>query len=122
MTIANSRELGRIRRHIRIRKKVLGTAQKPRLVVHRSHSNLQAQLINDIDGKTIISCSTLEPSFLEKQKYGGNVKAAALLGEFVADKAKKAGITKLVFDRGGYVYHGRIKAFAEAAKKSGLQF
>ena len=122
MTTLSKRESARLRKHARIRKKMLGTEEKPRLAVHRSHANFSAQLINDIQGKTLVSCSTLDAAFSEKQKYGGNVKAAALLGEFLAEKAKKAGITKVVFDRGGYIYHGRVKAFAEAARKSGLQF
>ena len=120
--LASKRESARVRRHVRIRKKITGTAQKPRLVIHRSLTNLYIQLIDDLQGKTLLSGSTAEPKFLEKQKYGGNVKAAALLGEYVAEKAKKSGITKITFDRGGYIYHGRIKAFAESARKGGLEF
>ena len=122
IVLAGKRESGRIRRHARIRKKITGTSERPRLVIHRSHANFYAQLIDDLGGKTLLSGSTAEPKFMEKQKYGGNAKAAALLGEYLAEKAKKAGITKVTFDRGGYIYHGRIKAFAESARKGGLEF
>jgi large subunit ribosomal protein L18 len=122
MSIKNKRELGRLKRHSRIRKSVLGTAEKPRLIVHRSLANLYAQFIDDLNRKTLLSVSTLDQDFIFKSKYGGNVKAAGLLGEFAAQKAKEKKIEKIVFDRGGYLYHGRIKAFAEAARKGGLLF
>ncbi len=118
----NKSQFLRERRHRRLRKKVIGTSQRPRLAVHRSHKNLFTQIVDDIAGKTLLSASTIEKDFAKKQKYGGNVKAAALLGEFLAGKAKEKGIKKVVFDRGGYKFHGRIKALAESARKAGLEF
>ncbi|MFC1807021.1 50S ribosomal protein L18 [Candidatus Omnitrophota bacterium] len=112
----------RQRRHTRLRKKVSGTEARPRLCVHRSLSNLSVQIIDDSKGKTIVSMSTFEKNVSEKVKYGGNVKAAAELGKLLADKAKAKGITTVVFDRGGYQFHGRVKAFAEACRKEGLVF
>ena len=122
MSIKNKKEQGRLKRHGRIRKSVLGTADKPRLVVHRSLSNLYAQFVDDLNHKTLLSVTTLDQDFVSKFKYGGNVKAASLLGEFAAQKAKEKKIERIVFDRGGYLYHGRIKAFVEAARKGGLLF
>jgi len=114
--------LKRVNRHLRVRKKVSGTKELPRLCVYRSLSNLYAQLVDDNEGKTLITISTLAKELREKIKYGGNVKAAAVLGEFFAKKAKEKGISKVCFDRGGYLYHGRVKAFADAARKGGLEF
>ncbi|MBL7158636.1 MAG: 50S ribosomal protein L18 [Candidatus Omnitrophica bacterium] len=114
--------LGRKRRHAIIRKKVCGTAEKPRLCVFRSNANLSAQLINDLEGKTVFSVSTLAKDVKKNLGYGGNVKAAVLLGEEFAKHAKAKGVERIVFDRAGYRYHGRIKAFAESARKSGLKF
>ncbi len=113
---------GRQRRHLRLRKHVKGTAERPRLNLRRSLKNLFIQVIDDTQGKTLMSASTVEMDFRQKTAYGGNLKAAALLGEVVAQKAKANRITRVVFDRGGYDYHGRIKAFAEAARKGGLEF
>ena len=113
---------GRERRHLHIRKKVIGSAQKPRLSIYRSLTNLNVQLVDDLKHKTLISMSTQSPAFKEKMKYGGNKKAAVLLGDLFAEEATKKGYTKVVFDRGGYLYHGRIKAFTEAVKKKGLAF
>ena len=112
----------RDRRHQRLRKKIIGTPERPRLCVHRSLSNLSAQIIDDIAGKTIMSAATYDKGVKGKVKYGGNVKAAEQLGLALAEKAKTKGITKVVFDRGGCQYHGRIKTFAEAARKGGLSF
>ena len=109
-------------RHERIRKDMAGTPERPRLCVHRSLNNLQAQIIDDTEGKIIIGKSTLAKDVRAKIKTGGNVGAAAILGETPAAEAVKKGITKVCFDRGGYLYHGRIKAFAEAARKAGLEF
>ena len=113
---------GRKRRHAIIRKKVCGIAEKPRLCVFRSNSNFEAQLINDIEGKTIFSLSTIAKNVKNTLPYGGNVKAASLLGEEFAKRAKAKGVERVVFDRAGYRYHGRIKAFAESARKGGLKF
>jgi len=112
----------RQRRHSRIRKHMTGTSQKPRLCIYRSTRNLNVQLVDDIQAKTIISLSTLNEAFKAGHKTGGNVKAAADLGELLAKHAKEKGIANVVFDRGGYLYHGRVKAFAEAVRKAGLKF
>lgn len=113
---------GRERRHKRIKKKLFGTLNRPRMVVYRSLKNLYVQLIDDIENKTIISVSTNTPALKEKIRYGGNVKAATLLGEFLAKRAQQKGISVVVFDRSGYMFHGRVKALAESAKKGGLSF
>jgi large subunit ribosomal protein L18 len=109
-------------RHIRLRRKIIGTADKPRLCVSRSLSNFSAQLIDDIAGKTLLSVSTFDKDTKTKIRYGGNTKAAEQLGKMLAEKSKNKGITKVVFDRGGSMFHGRIKAFADAMRKEGLAF
>ena len=116
------KENKRVFRHERIRKDMAGTPARPRLCLHRSLNNLQAQIIDDSAGKIILGKSTLAKDVRAKIKTGGNVSAASILGEAVAAEAVKKGITKVCFDRGGYLYHGRIKAFAEAARKAGLEF
>lgn len=113
---------GRIKRHLRLRKNVKGTTERPRLSVRRSLKNLFVQIVDDAKKATLVSASTADKDFKQKCAYGGNVKAAALLGEAVAEKAKGKNIVKVVFDRGGYDFHGRIRAFAEAARKGGLEF
>jgi large subunit ribosomal protein L18 len=113
---------GKKRRHLRLRKRVTGTTERPRLSVRRSLKNLFIQVVDYTKGATLLSASTAEKDFRKKAAYGGNVKAAALLGEVVAAMAKEKNIGRVVFDRGGYDYHGRIKAFAEAARKGGLEF
>jgi large subunit ribosomal protein L18 len=120
-TIAKKRHDSRIRRHRRVRKKIHGTAQRPRLAVYRSNKHLVAQLIDDDSGRTMLSASSLEAEFRGKQS-GGNVSAAKAVGGLVAQRAKQAGISKVVFDRGGFLYHGRIAALAEAAREGGLEF
>jgi large subunit ribosomal protein L18 len=112
---------GRIRRHKRIRKKIVGSKDRPRLSVYRSLSNLYAQIIDDENNNTVLSCSTLEKDIKDQCK-NNNIKAASILGELIAKKAQEKGITDVVFDRGGYPYHGKIKAVAEAARKGGLKF
>lgn len=97
-------------------------SQRPRLVVFRSLKHICAQIIDDTKGKTLVSASSLDKEFREKCSSGGNIKAASLLGEILSQKAGSLKITKVVFDRGGYLYHGRIKAFSEAARKGGLVF
>jgi len=109
-------------RHERVRKDVVGTPTRPRLCVHRSLNNLIAQIVDDSSRKVLFGVSTQSKDLRKKFKSGGNVEAASMLGEVVAEKAKKEGITKVSFDRGGYLYHGRVKAFAEAARKGGLEF
>lgn len=116
------KELGRIYRHRRIRTKVVGTTVRPRVCVHRSLNNFYVQVIDDVSRKVLFGVSTLTKDVRSKIKNGGNVDAAARLGEIFAAEAKKKGITKISFDRGGYQYHGCVKAFAEAARKGGLEF
>ncbi|HTR26319.1 MAG TPA: 50S ribosomal protein L18 [Terriglobales bacterium] len=107
--------------HSRIRKKVIGTAERPRLNVYRSLNHIYAQVIDDLEGKTLASVSTATGKKGERVT-GGNVAAAKNIGKKIAELAKQKGITKVVFDRGGYIYHGRIKAIADAAREAGLQF
>ena len=106
-------------RHTRVRAKISGTAECPRLNVFRSLQNIYAQLIDDVKGETLVSASTVEKEFTE---YGGNKTAAHKVGELLAKRAADKGITNVVFDRGGYYYHGRVKALAEGARKAGLNF
>lgn len=115
-----SRNEKRLERHKRIRENLHGTADRPRLNVFRSNANITAQIIDDDKGITLVSASTLEKEL--KITNGGNVEAAKKIGEEIAKRAKKAKITKVVFDRGGYLYHGRVKALAEAARENGLEF
>lgn len=107
-------------RHARVRAKVSGTANVPRLNVFRSNGNIFAQIIDDEKGVTLVSASTIDKEL--KLSNGGNVEAATKVGELIAKRAKKAKIEKVVFDRGGYLYHGRVKALAEAARENGLEF
>src|SRR5207249_192823 len=111
------------RRHVheRIRKKILGTSQRPRLNVYRSLNHIYVQVIDDLNGKTLVSANSAEGSKGER-RIGGNVAAAKTVGKNIAERAKAKGITKVVFDRGGYIYHGRVKALADAAREAGLQF
>ena len=113
-----SNNVARLRRHSRVRNKVSGTSEMPRLNVFRSNENIFAQIIDDTKGNTLVSSSSVEL----KIKNGGNVEAAKLVGKDIAEKAKKAKINKVVFDRGGYLYHGRVEALAEAARENGLEF
>lgn len=112
----------RTRRHYRIRRKVFGTNERPRLSVYRSLKHIYCQIINDVDGKTLASVSTQTSDIKSQVGYGGNVKAAEIVGKMIADEARSKGITKVVFDKGGYKYHGRIKALAESARKHNLDF
>ena len=109
----------RIKRHKRVRSKVSGTAIRPRLDVFRSAKNIYAQVIDDVAGVTLVSASTTEKSFTE---YGGNKDAAKKVGLIIAERCKAQGIENVVFDRGGYLYHGRVKELAEGAREGGLQF
>jgi large subunit ribosomal protein L18 len=120
-TTAQKRHELRIRRHRRVRKKVHGTATRPRLAIYRSNKHLTAQVIDDDAGRTVASASTLEADF-RKQQSGGNVAAATAVGALVAERAKQAGVSAVVFDRGGFLYHGRVAAIAEAARAAGLEF
>ena len=109
----------RIKRHKRVRAKISGTPERPRLNVFRSETNIYAQVIDDVAGKTLVSASSLEKGF---EGPGSNCEAAKKVGQMVAERAKAAGITTVVFDRGGYVYHGRVAALAEGAREGGLEF
>ena len=109
----------RLKRHKRVRAKISGTPETPRLCVYRSNSNIYAQIIDDVKGVTLASASTLEKDF---EGIGSNKEAARKVGKAIAEKAIKAGIETVVFDRGGYVYHGRIKELAEGAREGGLKF
>ena len=116
------KQLQRIRRHHRVRNSVQGTGERPRLAVRRSVKHIYAQIINDVEGRTLVSVSTVSKELAESLKTGGNVKAAAVVGAKLAEKAVAAGIKKVAFDRGSSRFHGRVKALAEAARKGGLQF
>lgn len=122
MTKNNDKVLLRIKRHRHIRRRLSGTAESPRLVVRRSLTNMYAQLIDDVKGGVLLSASTNDSAVKSKLAYRGNIKAAVAFGEMFAKKALDKGIKKVVFDRAGYLYHGRVKAFADSARKGGLQF
>ena len=109
-------------RHLRIRKSIVGTPERPRLNVFRSSKHMYAQLIDDVSGVTIVSASTLDNELKDKVKNGSSVEAAKLVGDLVAKRAVEKGYSSIVFDRGGYLYHGRIKALADSAREAGLQF
>ena len=109
----------RLKRHKRVRSKISGTPERPRLNVFRSETNIYAQIIDDVAGKTLVAASSLDKAF---EGAGSNCEAAKQVGQMVAERAKAAGITTVVFDRGGYVYHGRVAALAEGAREGGLEF
>jgi large subunit ribosomal protein L18 len=119
--IARTRRESRRRRHRRVRKKIHGTAARPRLAVFRSNKHLSVQVIDDDAGTTLVAASTTEPD-LRAGGSGGSVEAATRVGELIAERAKAAGIEQVVFDRGGFAYHGRIAAVASAAREAGLEF
>ncbi len=112
----------RVKRHFRLRKKIRGTAERPRLAIFKSNCYVYAQVINDVTGETIISASSLEKDF--RAKFGGklNKEVATVIGKTVAERAVAKGVKSVVFDRGGYIYHGRVKAVADAAREAGLEF
>ena len=118
MIVKESKNDLRKKRHARVRNKVSGTAECPRLNVFRSNTQIFAQIIDDVKGVTLVSSSSVEL----KIKNGGNVEGAKLVGKDIAEKAKKLKLNKVVFDRGGYLYHGRVQALAEAARENGLEF
>ena len=115
-----SRNEMRLERHARIRKELKGTAERPRLNVYKANANIYAQIIDDEKGVTLVSANSLEKEL--NIKNGGNVEAAKIIGAEIAKRAKKAKITKVVFDRGGNLYHGRVQALADAARENGLEF
>lgn len=114
-----AKSVARVRRHERVRTKISGTADCPRLCVFRSNKNISVQVIDDVAGKTLVAASTLDK---EVKTKASNIESAKEVGELVAKRAIKAGIKNVVFDRGGYIYHGKIKALAEAAREAGLEF
>ena len=118
MVKKESKNVSRVRRHARVRAKISGTAEAPRLCVYRSNKNIQAQIIDDTKGMTLVASS----SMTLKLENGSNIEAAKAVGKDIAEKALAKGLKKVVFDRSGYIYHGRVKALAEAAREAGLEF
>jgi large subunit ribosomal protein L18 len=118
----NTRSIARVRRHTRVRKNLVGTAERPRLNVFRSLSSIYAQVIDDETGRTLISASSVDRELREKLKGMKKAEQAKLIGQTLAERAKSKGINAVVFDRGGYRYIGRVKAFADGAREGGLQF
>jgi len=118
MVKKESKNVSRVRRHARVRAKISGTAEAPRLCVYRSNKNIEAQIIDDVKGVTLVSSSSMSL----KLENGSNIEAAAKVGKDIAEKALAKGLKKVVFDRSGYIYHGRVKALAEAAREAGLEF
>lgn len=117
-----NRKLVTAKRHQRIRVTLSGTSEKPRLAVYRSTKHIYAQIIDDTKGITLASAGSVEAEVKAKMPHGGNIEASKTIGKLLAERAKKAGITKVVFDRGGNLYHGRIAALADAAREAGLEF
>jgi large subunit ribosomal protein L18 len=125
VNVANQQRLvqtRRLRRQRRVRNRMTGTPDRPRLAVFRSSKHIYAQMINDQTGTTLVSASTVDPEIRAQLKYGGNKAAATIVGRVVADRAKKAGIDRVCFDRRSYKYHGRVAALAQAARDAGLKF
>jgi len=122
MITKGDKNKARLKRHLRVRKKISGTAARPRLSVFRSSKHIYAQLIDDVTGVTLASASTKDKELSGVVGNGGNVESAAKVGELIAKRAQAKGVTVVVFDRGGYLYHGRIQALAAAAREAGLQF
>ena len=117
-----SREAHRQRIPVRMRKRITGTSERPRLCVHRSSKHIRAQVIDDQIMRTIVSASSLDKEVRAQLKSGGNVTASKVVGKVIAERARAQGVEKVVFDRGGYQYHGRVQALAEAAREAGLNF
>jgi large subunit ribosomal protein L18 len=118
----NPRTVARLKRKLRVRKRVQGSSERPRLCVFRSDKHIYAQIIDDVQGVTLVSASTVAPEFKQMELAQGKVGAAQRVGQMVANKAKSQGITRVVFDRNGYIYHGRIRALADSAREAGLEF
>jgi len=112
----------RLRKHVRVRKKISGTAERPRLCVYRSLKHIYAQVIDDVSGTTLVAASSLDEALKGKLGYTGNKEAAREVGKLIGTKAIEKGIKEVVFDRGGYLYHGRIKELADGAREAGLEF
>lgn len=122
MITRQDKNMARKRRHLRVRKKIRGNAACPRLNVFRSLKHIYAQIVDDVTGSTLLAASSLDPSIREGKGSGGNKAAARRVGELIARRAAEKGITEVVFDRGGYLYHGRVKELADAAREAGLEF
>ncbi|MFD1954051.1 50S ribosomal protein L18 [Paenibacillus thailandensis] len=122
MITKGDKNKARLKRHLRVRKKITGTAARPRLSVFRSSKHIYAQLIDDVQGVTIAAASTVDKELAGQIGNGGNVESARKVGALVAERAKAKGVTQVVFDRSGYLYHGRIQALADAAREAGLEF
>ena len=120
--ITKDRRSARDKRHYRLRRHVRGSSDRPRLAVFRSLNHISAQLVDDDAGRTLVTADSRTKSFISEHRTGGNVAAAKVVGGLLAEKAKAAGITRVVFDRGGYQFHGRVKALADAARAGGLVF
>jgi large subunit ribosomal protein L18 len=112
----------RLKRHLRVRKKIAGTSERPRLNIFRSAKHMYAQIIDDTKGVTLVAASTQDKELRDSIGNGGNVEAAKKVGQLIAERAKAKGLDKVVFDRGGYLYHGRVQALADAAREAGLEF
>lgn len=117
-----SRQAHRRRIHVRTRKRLIGTTERPRLCVHRTSKHIRVQVVDDQTNRTIVSASSLDAVVRKDIKGGGNIAAAKVVGKVIAQLAKEKGVEKVVYDRGGYQYHGRVKALAEAAREAGLKF
>lgn len=122
MIIKSDKNKARLKRHLRVRKKIEGTSARPRLNIYRSSKHMYAQVIDDTQGVTLVTASTLDKEVSEKIGNGGNVEAARTIGALIASRAKAKGVDKVVFDRSGYLYHGRVQALADAAREAGLEF
>lgn len=122
MSSTNPKEVARIKRQTRIRKKIRGTGERPRLSVFRSARHIYAQVIDDTAGTTLVTASTVEGAFKEQSKFESKTAAAAYVGKLVAQRAMEKGIKKVVFDRNGFLYHGRVKAISQGAREAGLEF
>ena len=121
-SIARQRREGRLKRHRRIRKKLLGTSERPRLAVYRSHAHIYTQLVDDVKGQCLFGAATTSPELKEALAGKSKTEASKEVGKLIAKRAADKGIKKVSFDRGGYLYHGRIKALAESAREAGLEF
>ena len=118
----SSRNDKRKQRHQRVRKNLYGTPEKPRMCIFRSNSNITVQVIDDISSSTLVSASSLDKEIKEKTSYGGNKEAAKIVGKVIAERAIEKGIKEVAFDRGGFLYHGRVKELADGAREAGLKF
>ena len=122
MNISKERRLARKKRQVRVRKKIIGSVERPRLCIFRSSKHIYAQIIEDVSGTTLAAASTVTKGETDNLKHGGNLEAAKVVGKLIAEKALAKDINQVVFDRNGFLYHGRVKALADAAREAGLSF